>query len=728
MNAPAQPLTPQILKPQSLTPMAEPQTIISPALRANMDRLLAPRSIAFVGGSFAERAIRSLRRHDYKGDVYAVNPTRAEIAGVKCFRTLADLPAVPDAAYVAVPAEATVEAVAELRRIGAGGAVCYASGFSELGPAGADVNRRLIEAAGDLAIVGPNCYGVVNYVTHGSMWTSDYQGLPARRGAAIVGQSGNVCIHLSSNQRSVPFSYLISAGNQAVLGFEDYIDFLVNDPNVTCIGLFMEGIRDVPRFSKACLRARAHGIPVIACRSGVSELGAALAVSHTSSLAGQNELYDALFERLGVIATENVPQFLEMLKLASLAPRFSGNRLAVFSSSGGDNGLAADVCSLAGLALPQPDATQKRDIAALLPAYGHVSNPLDFTAGYWGAEDILRQMFIRMLEDGYDQGMMVMDHPLPELGPEAAQPVAAMIRALSAAGKTTGKPVVMASVNPESIPRPVRDSMIELGVIPLQGLHDAGKVLAKWASYCRMLDEDRHRPLPSAPFELPAIDVSTARALDESASKRALAGHGLPVPAGRVLNDADLAALGNPEGPVVLKVLHEALTHKSDVGGVCLGLRTADELRDAARRMTASVKEKAPSVELRQFLMEPMQAQPLAELIIGVKRDPLFGMVLVVGAGGVLVELLADARRMLLPVSRDDIERELRQLRSFVLLDGFRGKPKADIASLVDAIAAVAAYAADNLADLVELDVNPLMIYPSGAIAVDALVVKAARH
>src|SRR5690606_4090156 len=219
------------------------------------------------------------------------------------------------------------------------------------------------------ALVGPNCYGIVNYVNGGSLWPVGYPPLPGQCGAAVISQSGNVTIHLTSNQRSVPYSYLISAGNHAVLGFEDYIAFLASDPAVTRIGLFLEGIRDVPGFARAVARAQAAGKPVLVCRIGRSEMGAAMAASHTSSLAGRNDHYTALFRRLNVIETDTVPQFLEALKLASAAPPVAGLRALVFSSSGGDNGLAADALSQAGFTFPQPDAAQVAAIAALLPDY-----------------------------------------------------------------------------------------------------------------------------------------------------------------------------------------------------------------------------------------------------------------------------------------------------------------------------------------------------------------------
>lgn len=707
------------------------QTRLSAELRRNFGRLLAPRRMAFIGGGQAESTLNTLRLQSYDGIVDVVHPRREEIAGYPCLTDVADLPEPPDAVFLAVNAVATVETLRVLRDMDAGGAVCYASGFSEIGAAGEGRNAAFIEAAGDMAVVGPNCYGLVNYVTHGSIWPAPYPQLSSGRGAAVISQSGNITGHIVSNGRSVPYSYLISAGNQAVLGFEDYIDFLVDDENVTCIGLFMEGIRDVPAFSLACLRARGKGVPVIVCRSGRSELGAAMAASHTSSLAGQNEYYEALFEKLGVIGTDTVPQFLEMLKLASLAEPVHGPGIAVFSSSGGDNGLAADYCSFAGLELPQPDQAAVDEIQPLLPDFGHVSNPLDFTAGYWGNEPLLKPMFTTMLKGDADAGMLVVDYPPAGTPYRAGEAHEAMDNALAAAGKAAGKPVFHASVNTEGIDPETSKRMIAQGIVPLQGLHDAAEVIAKWARYCAMLAQDEASGGAAAlgaraPFAVPALAEERGQSVNEAVSKARLAAHGLPVPEGRALSMAEIAALPETlDGPVVLKVLHDALPHKTEVGGVALNLRHGGDVREAAERMVETVARHDPGIALDRFLIEPMQAPPLAELIVGVKRDPMFGMVLVIGGGGIFVELLKDARALLLPVSREEVGEALRGLKSFALLDGFRGRPAADPEPVIDAIMAVASYAAENCDRLVELDVNPLMINENSVTAVDALIVEA---
>lgn len=705
------------------------QSRISPVLRANMQRLLSPRTMAFIGGAQAEYTLNTLRTVPFEGEVHVVHPKRQEIAGYSCVPSIRDLPSGPDAVFLAVNADASIRALNELRELGAGGVVCYASGFAEIGERGMERNRRFIEAAGDMAVVGPNCYGLVNYVNHGSIWPSLYPKLENERGAAVVSQSGNVTGHFVSNDRSVPFSYLISAGNQAVLGFEDYIDFLVDDPHVTSIGLFMEGIRDVPAFSQACLRARAKQMPVIVCRSGRSELGAAMAASHTSSLAGQNEYYEALFKRLGVIEAETVPQFMEMMKVASIAGPIAGPRISAYSSSGGDNGLTADYCSFAGLELPAPDAGQVAAIRPTLPEFGHVSNPLDFTAGYWGQENLLTPMFTTMLGGGYDAGLLVIDYP--PLGSARTDTTAqdAMDRALAAAGRATGKPVFHASVNTGGITPAASRRLIDQGIIPLQGLHDAAVVIAKWAGHCARMRDDAAaaQPLEALVPHRAGPLAGAARTVNEAESKRRLAAYGLPVPDGRIVALGELSAL--PETfatPVALKVLHDDIAHKTEVGGVSLNLRGRDEAVAAGKRMVESVELHAPGTRLEHFFLEPMQTPPLAELIVGVKRDPLFGMVLVIGAGGILVELLKDATPLLLPVRRQDVEKALRGLKSFALLDGFRGRAKADLGPVVDAIMAIASYAEDNIGTLLELDVNPLMVHADSVVAVDALIVEAA--
>jgi acyl-CoA synthetase (NDP forming) len=700
---------------------------LTAARRPNLKRLLSPRHIVFLGGERAGLAIRCCKEAGYAGQILAVHPKKPELEGIPCVPRLRDLPVVPDAAFISIPANLTIQAVADLAEMGAGGAVCYASGFAELGEAGRGRNDALLKAAGELAIVGPNCFGVINYMNHGSLWPTWYPPGTATRGAAVVGQSGNLCINLSMNQREVPFSYIISAGNQAVLGFEDYIDVLVDDPKVTAIGLFLEGVRDVGSFSESCQKALKSGMPLVALRVGVSEMGARVAASHTSSLAGQNELYDTLFERFGILTTSTVPRFLELLKGFSAGRLPAGRRLTVFSSSGGDNGMAADFASAAGLEMPPPSEKQAKAVKALLPDYGAAGNPLDFTAGYWGQEKLLTPMFAEMMRSGYDYAAIVIDHGRRPPGDRLVDAaLAGMVRAMSNASRETGLPGAVVCVNPESMPDEMRQMVLAEGLIPLQGLHDAFEVLGRMADYAGFKQRVAEIGLPSVPLRAPRLDAKR-RVLDEASSKARLAACGLPVPMGEV---TDLAALRDAAAafatPLALKAVSDQLPHKTEVGAVALALRGADAVVAAAKEIVRRVRRHKPDLEVERFLLEPMIEDAVAEILVGVTIDPHFGPVLVIGAGGIFVELLRDASRLLLPATRNDIEVAIRRLKTFPLLDGFRGRPKGDLPALVRAIEAVARYAEANLATLAEIDVNPIMVLPEGrgVVAADALIIE----
>jgi len=692
--------------------------------RANLARTLKPNTLMFMGGErFVGPSVRAVRQAGFAGEVYVVNKNRDEIEGAPCAASISALPVVPDASFICIPADATIDAVRELEGLGSAGAVCFASGFSEAGDKGRERERKLLEAADDMAIVGPNCFGIVNYVNQGSLWPVVYRSDAGPKGAAVVAQSGNVCINLTMNQRSLPFSYVISVGNQAMLTFADYVDYLVDDENVTAIGLFLEGLRDIPRFAAACIRAWKKQVPIVAFRVGVSELGARLAATHTSSLAGQNELYDALFERLGIMQAASVPQFQELLKIASLGGRPKGRRLAVFSSSGGDNGMSADYTSGVGLDIAPLAQHQIDALRPMFPDFQHIGNPLDFTSQYWGVEDGLYEICKTVLSEGYDPGLMVIDHALPEMGAPYISQLRAMVDAMGRACRDCGVPGAVSSVNPESMPDIMRSRVIEHGLVPLQGLHDAGPVLGKWTSHCL---RDPATP-PTVPLAAAPFDKATIRTVDEAESKRRLSEAGVPVPRGLAGTLEDVAASAAVlKRPLALKGLHEKVPHKTEAGAVALNLDVDANVRSAAEGMIRAVSAFEPSVVLDRFLLEEMGSAPVAELMVGVQRDPQFGFVLVLAAGGVMVELMRDAARLLLPVEADDVREALQSLKAYPLLDGFRGRPKGDVDALVDAVMNISRFVEDHQETVVGLDVNPLFVYPNGegVLAVDALIME----
>ncbi len=689
------------------------------ARHANLRRLLSPRHVAFVGGQRLASTIGYCVDAGFAGKIWPVNPTYQEIGGHRAYKSIGDLPEAPDATFIAVPRELTVEIVRDLARRGAGGAVCYAAGFAEVGGEGVGLQRKLIEASGDLAVVGPNCYGLLNYVDGVAMFASGFGGGRLKRGIAIIAQSGNLALNLTQNQRSVPIAYVITAGNQAVLKLADYIDVLAEDEHVSALVLYVEGLDDIPGFSRAVLKARGRGKQVIAFKAGNSELGARLALSHTSSLAGNDKLYDSLFARLGVIRVDAIDEMLETAKLASVAGVPKGDRLAVFTCSGADNLMTADLAQRRGLKLPELSAEQTASLRAQLPGFASVSNPLDYNTSLWGDGPKLTKCFSTVMQGGFDAGMLIIDYPPSDLQGQQGCDTAvdALIEACRASG---GKTAIAASDLSELLPERARQRMIEKGCTPLQGLEAA---VGAFAALTR-----RGAQSASTALALPDLSPAPADAVlrEEWECKQRLAKYGLKFPAGRLVTPEEVGKAAEEIGfPVVLKLGRPALAHKTEAGAVALNLADRASVERAATKMTASLASHKPGLVPERFLVERQVTGAVAELIVGLHRDPQFGLVLVVGMGGVLVELMEDAATFLLPTDRKTVTEAIGKLKVATLLQGYRGKPAGDTEAVIDAVMAIASFAEAHRERIVELDVNPLMVLPrgQGAMAVDALIV-----
>ncbi|ANF85611.1 acyl-CoA synthetase [Pseudomonas antarctica] len=694
---------------------------MSQAIRDNLKRLLAPRHLAFVGGRSMARALKRCADGGFTGQMWLVNPQHDCLDGIPCVRRVADLPCGPDAVFVATNRELTLTCIAELAAIGTGGAICYASGFAETGADGAALQQQLLEVAGDMALLGPNCYGLLDYLHNSALWPVAHGGKTVEKGVAVLTQSGNFAYNLSMSDRSLPVAYMASVGNQAQLGVAELMDVLLDEPRVTAIGLHLEGLKNVPGFARAAHKALEKGIPIIALKTGVSQLGAELALSHTSSLSGSDALYDSLFARLGVIRVSGPVSFVETLKAAACGNLPAGNRLIALACSGGDAGLIADYAERNHLALPKLDAGQRAELAQVLPSYANLVNPLDFTTAIWGDREALHSMLDTALRTDADAAMLVLDYPAEFTGER--QECDLLLALFCAALGRHGKSGFVTSAFPELLPVHARERLHAHGIPALQGVEDA---LAAWG---RIAGYQNHRRVllergesilePLCPQ---ALDGHGA-ALDEWASKQALRAFGLPTPPSvlstpeRAITDAQVLGY-----PLVLKAVSTDLPHKTEAGAVALNLPDAAALSAAIEQMRGQIAAYAPGVAFDRLLLESMAAQPLAELIVGIKRENDFGLALVIGAGGILVELLKDSRSLLLPTTDEAIGNALLSLRSAALLQGFRGREVADMDALVSAIRAVADYACANAERLLELDVNPLLVNAQGATAVDALI------
>ena len=690
--------------------------------RENLERLIRPRHIAFVGGASAGYAAAQCLSFGFPGEVWGVNPKRSELGGAPCFATVADLPEAPDAVFLAVPREHAVTTVAELAARGAGSIVSYTAGFAETGADGAALEAELIAAAGQTAFIGPNCLGVLNYARKALLWPFDHGGRAVERGIGFISQSGMLCTNLTMNRRHADFSMLVSIGNQAVVTIEDVIEAMIEDEAVSAIGLYIEGLKNVPRFAEVTARALEAGKPVVAMKSGRSEIGARMTVSHTGSLAGSDTLYDALFARCGVMRVDSPTALLETLKMLSIAGAPKGRRALAFTCSGGDAAMLADYGERFGLSYAQPSAETAARLRPLLPPIATVANPLDYTTPLWGKEAALTAVLDAALAESCDVAIMAQDHPRPELG-GTNEDYRADTRAFIAATRRRGIPAAVASGLSENIDEETRDLLVAGGVAPLQGLDEAV------AAIDRAIRWGARREAVAAGGGAGALSLVPVTAaggkdavLDEQQGKALLAAAGVAVPEGIVTDAAGAPRAAETLGfPVVVKLVSAALAHKSEAGAVALGLKDPLEVARAVADMTVSVRDRA-GIVAEHFLIEKMVPGAVAELLVGVRRVEGFGLALTIAGGGTMVELLRDATTLLLPASRSDIAQALAGLKVAQLLAGWRGKPAGDVEAAIDAIAAIAGFAQAHGDSLVELDVNPLIVTPQGATAADVLL------
>ena len=700
---------------------------MSPARRRNLRRLLEPRHVAVIGGREAETVAGECARIGYRGPVWPVNPRRESIGGHRCFRTVEDLPQAPDAAFVAVPREATIDTMARLAAMGAGGAVCHTAGFAETGAEGARLEAALVAAAGDLALIGPNCYGVINYLYRAALWPFAHGGACPGYGAAIVTQSGMLSSDLTMSQRSVPFAFMASIGNQSVVTLADCIDILGEFDGVRAIGLHVEEIPDVARFSAAVRKAVAAEVPVVALRTGVSEIGARLVASHTGALSGADDLYQALFDRLGVIRVSTPADLLETLKFLCVAGVPGGDRVAALTCSGGAAAMLADHVQGRGLQFPPPSERTAERLAQCLPHTATVSNPLDYTTPIWGIPQRVRPVFDAMLADPCDIALIVQDYPLKGLD-ESKDSYLSDARSFIAAARAAGVPAAVCSTLPENLDRTTREMLVAAGVAPMQGLREALDAIAGAVWHGRRRQRMRGEA-GTADAEAGAVTVAPVAgtgpvtSVDEHQAKRWLHGVGIPIPAGCVTGAREAPEAAARIGfPVAVKLVSEHLLHKTEAGAVALGISSPVEVEAAVARIRAGMRRFDADASADRFLVERMVGPPLAELLVGVRTDPRFGLAMTLASGGVLAELVADAVTILLPASRVDLEEALGRLRISRLLDGFRGAAPANRAVIVDALSRLASHLRREDDVVVEVEVNPLFVLTDRVCAVDALM------
>jgi acetyl-CoA synthetase len=672
-------------------------------------RLLNPRSIAAFGGANAQEVIRQSDRMGYKGEIWPVHPKKTEILGRRVYRSVDDLPESPDAAYVAVNRHLTIDIVRDLAERDAGGAICYATGFIEAGVEGSELQEQLLEASGNMPLIGPNCYGLLNYLNGAMLWPDQQGGRRVDEGVAIITMSSNVGFNLTMQRRGLPIAYMVSLGNRLKFDLHDAINIFARQDRVTALGLFVETMPAPKAFEDAVNVARELGKPIVAMKVGRSDVAQKMVVSHTASLAGSDVLVSALFERLGVARVDSLEALMEALKVLHVLGPLNGGRIAAASTSGGDLTLLADGMG-PGLTMPPLSEKVTRRLRATIHERIVAANPFDFQMFDWNDEEQNAKNFTALLSEDFDVALCLLDYPREDLCDQSTW--SGTERGFVRAVQQTGTKGAVLATFSDTISEPVAARLMKDGVAMLAGI-DGGLAGIKAA-----VDVGAAWSQPPCPPLLTSFaqqQDGSVKVLDEAESKSLLARSGIPIPEGRVVHSAEEAAAAARElgYPVVVKVL--SVEHKTEVKGVRLNLGSADEVSTAVMEMSGLSES---------YLIENMVDGVVAELIVGVARDEQFGPYLLVGGGGILVEMMKDSASLLLPTTRERVLLALGQLNCSPLFIGFRGAPPADLNAAADVILAVAGMVENDPLSIIELDINPLMLLAEGrgVVAADALI------
>ena len=622
-----------------------------------LGRLFSPQSVAVIGGgAWCRSVLEQIAKIGFAGPVWHVHPS-ADGA----YRSVKDLPGAPDAIFLGVNRDATIPMVAALRDMGAGGAVCFAAGFSEMaaedskGPAR---EAELMAAAGEMPVLGPNCYGFINALDGALLWPDQHGCVPVARGVGLICQSSNVAINLTMQRRGLPIGMVATVGNGACVSLGEIGQAMLADDRVSALGLFVEGFGDVRELESLAGAARAAGKPIVALKLGASETAKAAAVSHTASLAGSDAGAAALMARLRIARAASLEVFLEALKVAHVFGYLPEASLACASCSGGEAGLAGDTGAALGLDFPP---LEKAQIGGLRDALGPriaLANPLDYNTFIWNDVPAMTAAFAALGTGSQAVMAVVVDFPRPDRCDPSAWDC--VTDAVKAASLQTGRRFALIASIAEGMPEPIAERLLAAGVLPMHGLKDAFGAVSvmsdtRWAA-------QEHVWVPQA--------LGDGRVLPEAEAKALLTG--LDVPRSeRCLSGEDAGRAAQRLGfPVVLK--GEGVAHKTEAGAVRLGLETTDAVASAASEMGAP-----------GYLVEEMVTDNVAELLVGVVADPAHGYVLTLAAGGILTELMADRTCLLLPVREEDIRGALQRLRIAQVLAGYRGQAAADLDAVV---------------------------------------------
>ena len=673
--------------------------------KSRLSRLFSPKSVAVVGGGvWCRSVIEQLIKIGYKGTIFPVHPFKEEILDIKSFKDLEDIPAIIDATFIGVNRNITIEVVKQLNSLNAGGAVCFASGFLEAEgdkQGSGELQKSLIEAAADMPILGPNCYGFINYLDHAALWPDQHGGKTVDSGVAILTQSSNIAINITMQTRGLPISYIMSVGNQASLGFSEIGMHLLSDPRVTALGLHIEGIGDLKAFEELTTKARKLGKPIVALKVGKSAEARRAAQSHTASLAGDAQSAKSLFKRLGIAEVDRLEVLIDTLKIFHSYGPLSSKNVRSLSCSGGEASLVSDLAQAYGIQFPKLEKENISELRSVLGEMVALSNPLDYHTYIWGDINAMASTFIAMMRQHNGITIIIVDFPRDDnCDPSAWNCV---ITAAKMAKKSENKPLALVSTLSENIPEHVSFELLESNIITLHGLDTALAAIS-----VSSINQTVVNPKPIF------LSNPTGKSIlvDEYDAKKSLEKYGLKLPETEKCLQSDAHLVSDQIGyPVVIKALGSA--HKSELGEVFLNLENQKSVKEALRKISK-----------KHVIVEKMIGDAVVELLVGIVHDPAHGMLLTVGAGGVLTEILSDTSSILLPSSKSEVLDCFNQLKISKIAKGYRGALGVDINQIIDAIMKIQDFVLDHRDKLFEIEINPLIVTTSEVIVADALIRK----
>ena len=698
-----------------------------------LDSFFAPASIALIGASrdhekIPGRLLAFLRKNEFPGQIYPVNPNYGDIDGLTCFKSIADIGQPIDLAIIIIPARGVLGALEQCADVGVKNAVIISSGFAEEGGDSAAMQDAIVALAKKtgMRISGPNAEGFLSEVQKVAATFSPTVDVKpghvplvaTKRRVAIVAQSGGIGFAIKHRAKAlgIAISYVVSAGNEADLGAGEFLDYMVQDASTDVIMLFIEGIRDVDKFLAAARRAAEAGKPVIVTKVGRSGAGERAAASHTASMAGWSAAYDAVFAKYGFIISNDLDEAVSIAAVLTTSPPPKGDRVAVLTVSGGAGIWGADTVSMQGLKVPELSPTIQAEIMKLLPSYGAAGNPIDVTAQGVNSGGLQRSIDLLDASDEVDAILVVLS-----LSSETRMPFKQA--ELKPVIDAQHKPIVFYSYTLPS--HFARQELAASGVVLLSGLTHAGAAMRQALARARFTFEP---PANAAAAGLPDISAHLKSAtLSESDSKSLLRAAGIAVPDEVLATERDGldGAIGKVGFPLVMKIQSRDIPHKSEVGGVRVNIATKGEAFAAYQALLDNARKHRPNAVVQGVLVGPM-AKKGVEIIVGTLMDATFGPMIMVGLGGITTELFRDVIYRPAPVSATEASTMLAELKAAPLLSGFRGAAKTDIPALSQLIAKISVLATQAREEIAEIELNPVLVHPQGqgVTIVDALVVR----